>query len=125
MAKKKVASAGASSRPSAKNLFAGRWRISWMERWDQEFVDEEVEGFFEFEGDGHGSFQFGYVRAQIDYQLSKCDGQPRLEFSFDGYDEMEPTVDGGQIDGMLFFYLGDESRFKAASLGPTKPRRRK
>ena len=30
------------------NPFAGRWRITSMEQWDQDFVDEEEEGYFEF-----------------------------------------------------------------------------
>jgi hypothetical protein len=30
------------------NPFDGRWRITSMERWDQDFVDEEEEGYFEF-----------------------------------------------------------------------------
>ena len=99
-----------------------------MEQWDQEFVDEEVEGFFEFKPDGHGSFQFGYVRGQIDYRLSMCEERPRLEFSWDGNDEMDPaqgrgwvTADGDQIDGILFFHRGDESKFKAVRLASTKP----
>ena len=60
----------------AKNVFQGRWRITWMDEWDQEFVDEEVEGYFEFEPKGMGSFQFGYVRGQIDYRPSARDGRP-------------------------------------------------
>ena len=28
----------------ANDSFAGRWRITWMANWDQEFVDEDVEG---------------------------------------------------------------------------------
>ena len=39
-----------------------------MEAWDQDFVDEEVEGFFEFDRDGTGEFQFGYVQGEIDYR---------------------------------------------------------
>ena len=31
----------------APNPFTGRWRITWMDQWDQDFVDAEVEGFFE------------------------------------------------------------------------------
>ena len=31
-----------------KNEFQGRWRITWMGQWDQDYVDEEVEGYFEF-----------------------------------------------------------------------------
>lgn len=98
-----------------------------MEQWDQDFIDEEVEGFFEFEPDGGGSFQFGYVQGQIDYRPSARDGKPCLEFSWDGHDEMDPAqgrgwaiAEGDEISGMLFFHQGDESRFTAARLPATK-----
>lgn len=68
----------------AKNPFQGRWRITWMEQWGQESVDEEVEGYFEFEPKGMGSFQFGYVRGQVDYRPSTRDGKPCIEFTWDG-----------------------------------------
>jgi hypothetical protein len=32
-----------------------------MDQWGQDFVDAEVEGFFEFGPNNGGSFQFGYV----------------------------------------------------------------
>lgn len=66
------------------NPFKGRWRITWMEQWDQNFVDAEVDGYFEFDAKGVGSFQFGYVRGQIDYRPSTRDGQPCIEFTWDG-----------------------------------------
>lgn len=56
------------------NLFSGRWRITWMESWDQDFVDAEVDGFFEFGKSGLGEFQFGYVSGQINYELSDRGG---------------------------------------------------
>ncbi|MFZ4079766.1 MAG: hypothetical protein ACOYKN_00970 [Pirellula sp.] len=31
------------------NPFTGRWRIVSMSAWDQEFIDEEEEGYFEFD----------------------------------------------------------------------------
>jgi hypothetical protein len=34
------------------NPFTGRWRIVSMEQWDQDFVDEEEEGYFEFDEKG-------------------------------------------------------------------------
>ena len=40
----------------APNPFTGRWRIISMDQWDQDFVDAEVEGFFEFGSDNLGSF---------------------------------------------------------------------
>jgi hypothetical protein len=32
--------------------FSGRWRIVSMSAWDQEDIDEEEEGFFEFNDQG-------------------------------------------------------------------------
>jgi|GEM_PF-6099545 len=38
-----------------------------MEQWPQDFVDAEVSGYIEFCNNGRGSFQFGYVRCEIDW----------------------------------------------------------
>ena len=89
-----------------------------MTAWDQEFVDEGVPGYFEFTKDGLGEFQFGYVRCDIDWRDTERDGQPAVEFTFEGMDEMTPTsgrgsaiINGEIIDGMIFFHQGDESGF--------------
>ena len=71
---------------------AGRYRITSMEMWDQDFVDAEVSGYIKFKKDGLGEFQFGYVRCDIDWQN---DGDDRVEFSFQGFDEMGPTSGRG------------------------------
>jgi hypothetical protein len=99
----------------------GRWRITWMEAWDQDFVDEEVEGFFEFGKNGTGEFQFGSVRGIIDYREAERDGKPAVEFSWDGNAEMDPAqgrgwavLDGDEIEGRIFFHQGDDSAFRAA-----------
>jgi hypothetical protein len=39
-----------------RNPFIGRWRISAMEQWDKDFIDEEEEGFFEFRKGGQGEY---------------------------------------------------------------------
>ena len=39
------------------NPFTGRWRIVSMSAWDQGFIDEEEEGFFEFNDRGWGQGQ--------------------------------------------------------------------
>jgi len=44
----------------APNPFTGRWRIVSMDAWDQDFVDEEEEGYFEFTDKGGGEFHFGH-----------------------------------------------------------------
>jgi hypothetical protein len=56
--------------------FEGRWRITSMEMWSQDFVDAEVEGFIEFRLDGLGSFQFGYVSGDIDTGTALGTGSP-------------------------------------------------
>ncbi len=105
----------------AENPLFGRWRITLMEQWDQDFVNEEVEGFFEFRPDGLGEFQFGYVHGEIDFRSTTRDGKPAVEFSWEGSDEMDPVQGRGwaalvgknTIEGMFFFHQGDESAFRA------------
>lgn len=70
----------------------GRWRITLMEMWDQAFVDAEVEGYVEFGPDGHGSFQFGYVSGDLDFRSGTREGNPCVEWSWDGNDEMEMVL---------------------------------
>ena len=85
-----------------------------MEAWDQDFVDEEVEGFFEFDRDGTGEFQFGYVQGEIDYQETERDGKPAIEFSWDGNDEMDPRRGGAGRSS-----TGMRSKGGSSSIGVT------
>lgn len=110
----------AKKKPKQENMFEGRWRITWMEQWDQDFVDEEVEGYIEFASRGLGHFQFGYVQGQIDYRMTSRDGEPSVEFSWAGNDETDPAMGRGwavfddeELTGTIFFHNGDESKFKA------------
>ena len=103
-----------------KSQIVGRWRITSMTEWDQDFVDEEVPGYFEFRKGGTDDFQFGYVQGQIDWRDAERDGRPAVEFTFEGMDEMAPNsgrgwliIEGDSFDGMIFFHHGDESRFTA------------
>ena len=52
-----------------RNPYLGKWRIIQMEMWDQEFVDMETEGHFNFEEDELGSFQFGLVKDKLIIEL--------------------------------------------------------
>lgn len=114
--------------------FEGRWRITSMEMWGQDFVDAEVEGYFEFGPNGLGSFQFGYVSGDIDYQDGTRDGKPSVEWSWDGNDEMDPAsgrgwavIDGDEIHGVIAIHRGDESEFVAKRKGqpPSKSKKAK
>jgi hypothetical protein len=113
MAKKK-------SKP--KSPFLGRWRIVSMSQWDDEYLDEEVEAYIEFDDRGGGSFQFGYVRGIIDHREGRRDGQPAAEFSWEGGDGADGTALTGRgwakpsdegLDGMIVIHQGDESEFEA------------
>ena len=52
-------------RTITQNPFTGRWRIVSMSAWDQGVMDEEEEGYFEFEQKDSGHFHFGYVHGQM------------------------------------------------------------
>ena len=68
-----------------------------MEQWDQDFIDEEVHGYFEFDAGDSGNFQFGYVQGQIDYRLGERDSKPAVDFTWDGNDEMEAAHGRGWV----------------------------
>ena len=105
---------------SKAHPYLGAWRIVEMELWDQEYIDMETEGYFLFEEDNLGSFQFGLVQGRIDYRIETIDKIKRLEFSWEGEDENHEAlgrgwaaVNGDHLEGRIYFHLGDDSSFKA------------
>jgi hypothetical protein len=112
-----------------RNPFIGRWRIVSMSAWEQDFVDEEEEGYFEFRENDLGEFHFGYVHGQMDCRPTKKQGEPAIEWTWDGNDEMDPAqgrgwavVQGDELHGMIFFHFGDDSEFVAKKPTPKKTR---
>ena len=95
--------------------FIGRWRITWMETWDQDYVDLIEPGYFEFTEDGLGSFVFGAVRGFVDVRVSTS--RPYLEYSWQGVSEGDDYCGRGWFEfgtpfkgeGRLFIHCGDES----------------
>jgi len=117
-------------KPAKTNPFLGRWRIVSMDQWDQDFVDEEEEGYIEFDDSGMGSFHFGYVHSYMDCQLTTRDGVPAVDWSWDGNDEMDAAQGRGwavikddELRGMIFFHCGDDSGFVARKKDKKKPKR--
>jgi hypothetical protein len=103
-----------------KSPFLGRWHIVSMSTWDEDYFNEEVQAFLEFRKDGLGEFQFGLVSGEMDYRETTRDGQPAVEWSWDGSDESAPATGrgwallrDGELHGMIFLHLGDESDFVA------------
>jgi hypothetical protein len=117
---------------ATENPFLGLWHITSMSEWDEEYLHEEVRAFFEFEQKGVGTFQFGYVRGQIDFRITTRDGNPAVEFSFEAVDGADGTPEtgrgwavlrGDELKGMFFFHMGDESDF-VARRSKTKKKKR-
>jgi hypothetical protein len=103
--------------------FSGRWRIISMSLWDRDFIDEEEEGYIEFEKTGSGEFHFGYVHGQCDCRMSHKSGKPFVEWSWTGNDEMSLAEGRGwavlkeaELHGMISFHQGDESEFVARKI---------
>ena len=114
--------------------FMGRWRIVSMSAWEQDYIDEEEEGFFEFDEKGSGEFHFGYVHGHMDCKPTTREGEPAVEWTWDGNDEMDPAqgrgwavVKGEELHGMIFFHEGDDSEFVAHRPGqpPAKTKKAK
>jgi hypothetical protein len=92
-----------------------------MSAWDEDYFNEEVQAFIEFEDEMMGRFQFGAVRGFIDCRYDTRGGLPAVEFSWEGQNDSDPGCgrgwgvlrDGG-IEGRLFFHTGDDSWFKAS-----------
>ena len=125
MAKKK-------SKP--KSPLLGRWHIVSMSMWDEEYLDEEVQAFIEFDDKGGGSFQFGYVQGQMDCRMSDREGKLAVEFSWEGGDGADGTpltgrgwaiLEEDELHGMIYIHQGDESDFEAERAeGASGPKRK-
>ena len=81
-----------------------------MEAWDQEYIDMEVPGHF----------QFGLVQGEMDCRLENAGGKARIEFSWEGQAELDSAsgrgwaeIEDEKLKGRIFFYQGDDSAFRA------------
>jgi hypothetical protein len=91
-----------------------------METWPQDFVDLIEPGYITIKSSRSGQFGFGAVIGFIDYRIETGVDGPRIEFSWDGEDENEPTsgrgwavIRDGELRGRLFIHNGEESAFIA------------
>jgi len=108
------------SKSKLKSPFQGRWHILSMSQWDEDYLNEEVQAFIDFEEGQRGAFQFGYVQGVIDYREAQRDGKPSVEWTWEGNDESDSAMgrgwallEGEGLNGMIFFHEGDESDFVA------------
>ncbi len=106
-----------------------------MSAWDEEYINEEEEGYFEFDDNSGGQFHFGYVHGQMECRLTTREAEPAVGWTWDGNDAMDPAqgrgwavVKGDELHGMIFFHSGgDDSEFvakRAAAPGSGKRKKR-
>src|SRR5262249_8293873 len=98
------------------------------------YFNEEVRAFIQFKEETLGEFQFGYVRGEIDYREGIRDGEPAVEWSWEGTDGADVTpstgrgwavLRGDELHGMIFIHLGDESECEGEqAVGTGRPARR-
>ena len=104
-----------------------------MSGWDQDYVDMDVPGYIAFGAGRSGSFQFGLVRGQMEYELGTQPNR-RIEFIWHGFDEGDELagrghaeIENGELQGHLYIHLGDDSAFRAVrpETAARKPTRRR
>lgn len=100
--------------------FFGRWRITYMAEWDQDYVDLVTEGFIEFGEDDSGEFRFGTVHGFLDCRTEQHGKETRIEFSWDGEHDTDPgcgrgwaSIEDGRLVGHLYIHMADDSEFVA------------
>ncbi len=105
---------------SPPNPFVGLWNIASMSEWDEQYIHEDGQAYIKFDERGNGEFKFGYVQGFMDCQVTTRDGMPAVEWSWEGNDESDAThgrgwaiLNGKELQGMIFFYQGDNSEFVA------------
>jgi hypothetical protein len=112
--------------------FTGLWHIVSMSEWEEDYLNEEVQAFIEFEPGDMGQFQFSLVSGNLDSLETQRDGKPAVEWSCEGMAEMDECsgrgwaiVEGDELRGMIFIHGGDHSDFVAKRTKAPKRSRRK
>jgi hypothetical protein len=117
---------------AAKNGLVGRWHLVETDHWDQDALDLEQPAFVAFKADRTGELRMIAIEAWLDCRYSRRDGQPFVEFTWEGWDDSLPrsgrgwaTLDkDGALSGRLFFHMGDESAFRAEPFAPSARRKK-
>ena len=99
---------------------SGKWRITDMSLWDREAIDLLGPAFIEFRGN-EGQFRFLAVDGWMDCRHGRRNGQPSVDFTWDGNDEGDPVSgrgwvllrQDGSLTGHIYFHRGDDSGLTA------------
>lgn len=105
---------------TSRDLVMGAWEITEMDVWDKASLDLIEPAHLVFDRDGMGTLGFIAISGGLDYRVVTRDGQPSVEFSWEGIDEGDQrcgrgwaVVDGDTMTGRFFIHAGDDSPFRA------------
>src|SRR5215475_10439754 len=89
-------------------------------------------GLFQTPADALNPRDSLFPKKSMDCRLTTRDGEPAVEWTWDGNDEMDPAqgrgwavVKGDELHGMIFFHGGDDSEFVAKKKGPSRKKPKK
>jgi hypothetical protein len=104
--------------PGFARAFAGRWRITEMDEWDE--IDLLGSAHIAFTGKDSGELAFIAIEADLDVRYGARDGAACAEFSWEGFDDGSPAsgrglaaFGTGRLVGHIFIHKGDDSGFVA------------
>ena len=105
--------------PSFARAFAGRWRITEMDQWDE--IDLLGSAHITLSGKDGGELVFIAVEADLDVRYGSRHGAACAEFSWQGFDDGNPASGrgwaalgtAGRLVGHIFIHKGDNSGFVA------------
>ena len=105
--------------PGLARAFAGRWRITEMDGWDE--IDLLKSAHIAFTGKDGGELVFIAIEADLDVRYDARDGAACAEFSWEGFDDRSPASGrgwaalgtAGRLVGHIFIHKGDDSGFVA------------
>jgi hypothetical protein len=93
--------------PGFARAFAGRWRITEMDEWDE--IDLLGSAHIRFSGKDGGELGFIAIKADLDVRYGARDGAACAEFSWEGFD------DGTPASGRGWAALGTPAAWSATS----------
>ena len=105
--------------PGFARAFAGSWRITEMDEWDE--IDLLGSAHITFSGKDSGESVFIAIEADLDVRYGSRDGAACAEFSWEGFDDGSPASGrrwadfgtAGRLVGHIFIHKGDDSGFVA------------
>ncbi len=88
--------------------------------WSKDYLNSEEQAYIEFKNSRQGEFHFGHVHGRMTCHEETRDGEPGIEWSWQGNDEMD-EADGlgwavlkdGRLHGLFIFHEGDFTDFVA------------